>query len=189
MIPKKKPNPSLMYMMGGQINCQFQPIPWLLYLIEETPIYKYVKRCLIVCSGREREKERGTWSLGVWRWISSRRRGRWCRCHGRRRRRCPCGRLRGRIRPGTNGHLVRKLLLLYRTLPFFVFVFFFFNSTQLIWSPLSLSVCFWKQFLENSLTAFFLITDLNLSHKATHTLKSCCVVFLTGDPGKLGRIR
>ena len=193
MIPtkkkKKKPNPSLMYMMGGQINCQSQPIPWLLYLIEETPIYKYIKRCLIVCSGREREKERGTWSLGVWRWISSRRRGRWCRCHGRRRRRCPCGRLRGRIRPGTNGHLVRKLLLLYRTLPFFVFVFFFFNSTQLIWSPLSLSVCFWKQFLENSLTAFFLITDLNLSHKATHTLKSCCVVFLTGDPGKLGRIR
>ena len=182
---KKKPNPSLMYMMGGQINCQFQPIPWLLYLIEETPIYKYIKRCLIVCSGREREKERGTWSLGVWRWISSRRRGRWCRCHGRRRRRCPCGRLRGRIRPGTNGHLVRKLLLLYRTLPFFVFVFFFFNSTQLIWSPLSLCL-FLKTILRKlSHCVFFNYRSQLKPQGNPHTEELLCCVS-HWRPGKIG---
>ena len=66
---QKNPNPRITYTIGGQINWQSQPIPWLLYLIEETPIYKYIKRCLIVCSGWERERERGgdleSWSLAV----------------------------------------------------------------------------------------------------------------------------
>ena len=59
------------------------------------------------------------------------------------------------------------------------------NSTDL------LSLClFLKTILKLSLThCVFLIANLNLSHKATHPLKSCCVVFLTRDPEKLDRIR
>lgn len=68
-----------------------------------------------------REKGRGTWSLEAWRWTSSRRRERWCRCHERRRRRYPCAQLRARIRLERDGHREKRLLWLYRTSPSFFY--------------------------------------------------------------------
>lgn len=80
-----------------------------------------------------------TWSLGAWRLIFSRRRGRQCRCRGPQRRRFLYGRLRARIRLGIDGRPEKRPWSRDRiepfSLPFFGLEFVFY---------LNLIFFFWK---------------------------------------------
>ena len=183
---QKNPNPRITYTIGGQINWQSQPIPWLLYLIEETPINKYIKRCLIVCSERERERERERGGPGVLEFgggflLDAEDDG------------VGATDTDGGVAlaDGFEGVFDLEQMAIWWENCYCSIVpcHSSSSSTQLNWSPLSLCL-FLKTILKLSLThCVFLIANLNLSHKATHPLKSCCVMFLTGDPEKLDRIR